>query len=278
MTNRERKNFYNDDEKLYDLKENKKFLTMFNHLIDEKYDVFIGVDEMQDLIDTIVNWYEIKYPEREFDFYDGKMTLDFIKCAELSNFMDIKQLFFRLTDNQQKLLAGLYRSKCEKEFSILDNGEVVYTGKKVIYRVDRTVNDTYYNKHKDFIVSADAETGMVDIDYEIEKYIFTDEICISDLVKLFEAEYADRLDFLELKKADNNKYLDNYLRNRLLDFVALKLLYSKRTTPERGYERAKRFILEFNKKLGLDLSCETIDNIIKKDYSESISGVKKLQI
>lgn len=278
MTNRERKNFYNDDEKLYDLKENKKFLTMFNHLIDEKYDVFIGVDEMQDLIDTIVNWYEIKYPEREFDFYDGKMTLDFIKCAELSNFMDIKQLFFRLTDNQQKLLAGLYRSKCEKEFSILDNGEEVYTGKKVIYRVNRTVNDTYYNKHKDFIISADAETGMVDIDYEIEKYIFTDEICISDLVRLFEAEYADRLDFLELKKADNNKYLDNYLRNRLLDFVALKLLYSKRTTPERGYERAKRFILEFNKKLGLDLSCETIDNIIKKDYSESISGVKKLQI
>ena len=32
------------------------------------------------------------------------MTSDFSKFKELSDVMDIKQLFFRLTDNQQKLI------------------------------------------------------------------------------------------------------------------------------------------------------------------------------
>ena len=51
--------------------------------------------------------------------------------------------------------------------------------------------------------------------------------------------------------------------------VALKLLYSRNTIPERGYERAKRFINEFNKKLDLTLSTEQIDEIISRDYTNS---------
>ena len=39
------------------------------------------------------------------------------------------------------------------------------------------------------------------------------------------------------------------------------------TTPERGYERAKRFINEFNNSLGLLLSTDEIDEIMSKDYS-----------
>ena len=77
MTKEELKNFYSEDEKLYDLNENKKFLYMFNHLIDEGYELFIGIDEMQDMIDRLAAWYEIKFPEREFDFYDGKIVQDF---------------------------------------------------------------------------------------------------------------------------------------------------------------------------------------------------------
>lgn len=57
------------------------------------------------------------------------------------------------------------------------------------------------------------------------------------------------------------------LRHRILQSVALKLLYSRNTIPERGYERAKRFINEFNKKLGLELSTEQIDEIIHRDYT-----------
>ena len=218
------------------------------------------------------------YFSREFDFYDGKMTSDFSKFKELSDVMDIKQLFFRLTDNQQKLLEGLYRSNVQKNYPIYEMDKVVGVSKKVYYKVKRTENDKYFSKHKDFVVSADAETGLVDMDYEIEKYVSVDEIDIYNLVKLFIDEHYDKLDFSELEKASNNKYLDNYLRDRLLEFVALKLLYSRKTTPFRGYERAKRFMDEFNKKLGLNLSMDRLDNIMNRDYKEDRSKVKIISL
>lgn len=56
--------------------------------------------------------------------------------------------------------------------------------------------------------------------------------------------------------------------------VALKLLYSNRTIPERGYKRATRFINEFNKKMGLNLSTEEIDEIINRDYTNDERNLK----
>lgn len=276
MTKNELKNFYGEDKKLYDLKENKKFLYMFNHLIDEGYELFIGVDEMQDMIDRISAWYEIKFPEREFDFYDGKLTNDFGKFKELSDVMDFKQLFFRLTDNQQKLLKGLYRAKSNKNYPIYDDGKIVGVSKKVYYKIARTEKDKYFSKYKDFVISADAITGLVDRDYEIDKYVSDDEIDIYNLVKLFNLGYSDKLDFSELEQASNNKILDNYLRDKLLEFVALKLVYSKKTTPERGFERAKRFMAEFNKKLCLNLSMDYLDKIMNNNYKEEGSKVKRI--
>ena len=277
MTGEEVKNFYKEDERLYDLKENKKFLIMFNHLIDEGYSLFIGIDEMQDLIDRLFTWYEIKYPEREFDFYDGKLTSDFVTKKELSDLMNINQLFFRLSDNQIKLLEGNYRTISMKEYPIYEEGKKIGVSKKVYFKINRNENDIYYNKHKDFIISADAVSGKVDTDYETDKYI-TGNVTIDDLYRKFKEEYTDRLEFEVLEKAVNNKYIDNYLRDSILELVALKLIYSKKTTPERGYVRAKRFIDEFNSRLGLNLTYEEIDRVMKKDYSEDKSKVKVISL
>ena len=259
--------FYNDDLKKYDLKENRGFKIIFNELIDCGYNLIIGIDEMQDLIDRLFTWYEIKYPEREFDFYDGVDIQDFAIKKELSNLMDINQLFFRLTDNQIKLLEGNYRSSVMKEIPIYEEGTKIGVHKKAYFKIVRNKNDSYYNKHKDFIVSADAISGEVDIDYEIDKYVnsYTN---INDLYKIFKASYANRLDFTELEDAVNNKIIDNYLRDRLLEFVSLKLLYSRQTTPERGYIRAKRFIDEFNKRLNLNLTSNEIDRVMN-NYKEN---------
>ena len=277
MTGEEMKNFYKEDERLYDLKENKKFLIMFNHLIDEGYSLFIGIDEMQDLIDRLFTWYEIKYPEREFDFYDGKLTSDFVTKKELSDLMNINQLFFRLSDNQIKLLEGNYRTISMKEYPIYEEGKKIGVSKKVYFKINRNENDIYYNKHKDFIISADAVSGKVDTDYETDKYI-TGNVTIDDLYRKFKEEYTDRLEFEVLEKAINNKYIDNYLRDSILEFVALKLIYSKKTTPERGYVRAKRFIDEFNSRLGLNLTYEEINRVMNKDYSEDKSKVKVISL
>ena len=278
MTKDELKNFYNNDLKKYDLKENTYFKVMFNRLLDEGYDLFIGLDEMQDLIDRLFTWYEIKYPEREFDFYDGKIVQDFAFKKELSDLMDINQLFFRLTDNQIKFLKGNYRSKIEKEYPIYEEGKKIGVSKKVYFKINRNSNDKYYLKHKDFIISADAISGKVDSDYETLKYIDNDDITLNDLFQVFSENYADCLDFLELEQALKNNYVDNYLRDDILNFVALRLLYSKKTVPERGYKRAIRFMDEFNKRLGLNLSYDEIDELLNNSYKEDNSKVKLLSL
>lgn len=278
MTKDELKNFYNNDLKKYDLKENTYFKVMFNRLLDEGYDLFIGLDEMQDLIDRLFTWYEIKYPEREFDFYDGKIVQDFAFKKELSDLMDINQLFFRLTDNQIKFLKGNYRSKIEKEYPIYEEGKKKGVSKKVYFKINRNSNDKYYLKHKDFIISADAISGKVDSDYETLKYIDNDNITLNDLFQVFSENYADCLDFQELEKALKNNYVDNYLRDDILNFVALRLLYSKKTVPERGYKRAIRFMDEFNKRLGLNLSYDEIDELLNNSYKEDNSKVKLLSL
>lgn len=278
MTKDELKNFYNNDLKKYDLKENTYFKVMFNRLLDEGYDLFIGLDEMQDLIDRLTFWYEIKYPEREFDFYDGKIVQDFAFKKELSDLMDINQLFFRLTDNQIKFLKGNYRSKIEKEYPIYEEGKKIGVSKKVYFKINRNSNDKYYLKHKDFIISADSISGKVDSDYETLKYIDNDDITLNDLFQVFSENYADCLDFQELEKALKNNYVDNYLRDDILNFVALRLLYSKKTVPERGYKRAIRFMDEFNKRLGLNLSYDEIDELLNNSYKEDNSKVKLLSL
>ena len=277
MTSEEMKNFYKEDEELYDLKENKKFLIMFNHLIDEGYDILIGVKEMQDLIDRLAIWYELKYPEREFDFYDGKITNDFSKFKELSEVMDIRQLFFRLSDKQIRFLEGGYRSNVEKSYPIYDGNKIIGYNKKVYYKVNRNSNDKFYDRYADFIVSADVFDGVIDTDYEIEKYI-NGTVDLEGLNSVFSKKYSDCLDFSALTRAVNNKYFDDYLRNQVLEFAMLKLLYSKNTTYSRGYERARRFMEEFNKKLGLSLSMDRLDKIINRDYSVDRNKVKKLNI
>jgi len=115
-------------------------------------------------------------------------------------------------------------------------------------------------------------------DYEIEEYLDSEEeINLDELLSIFNEKYADDLDFTEWKESvyDHNSNIE--LRSRILQLVTLKLLYSRNTVPERGYERAKRFINEFNKKLGLNLSTKKIDEIINSDYKAVEDGAKKVE-
>ena len=110
-------------------------------------------------------------------------------------------------------------------------------------------------------------TGEVIKNYSSKDYVNFDNIILDKLLLMFNERYKDELDFIELKESVYNHNVDIVLRNKILQLVALKLLYSVNTIPERGYEREKRFINEFSKKLGLELSTEQIDEIIHRDYT-----------
>ena len=79
MTITEVEEFYNQDQRKYEVVHNRKLLNWLKKKIKNGYDSFVEIECLQELIDSIVSWYEIKYPEREMEFYEGITHTDFEK-------------------------------------------------------------------------------------------------------------------------------------------------------------------------------------------------------
>lgn len=297
MTIAEAEKFYKQDTKKYDIKKNKELLTWLRKAIKNGYHSYIDIEDLQKLIDNIADWYEIKYPELAKEFYEGALGVYFSDMETLSGVMDIKQLVYRLPKKQLSLMECLYRSTSGLIRDVYnDKGEIV--GKKHligmrIYRKDECDSfdsPYFYSKSKEsrifaiapatfnlpyFYLKADSVTGKVDVDYNLKKYINVNSITLDKLLYLFKEKYTDKLDFTKLEECVYNHNCDIELRRKILQLVALKLLYSKKTTPERGYERALDFINEFNESMNLNLSTEEIDLAMNKNYPKEESTLPK---
>lgn len=272
MTIAQANRFYEQDTKKYDISKNKELLTWLKDITKNGYHQFIDIEYLQELIDTIVYWYEMKYPEQEMEFYEGTRYYDFENMKSLSKAMDIKQLMYRLSHEQLCLMECDYRSNGGSIRDIYnDKGEII--GYKTVLFIKLYRKGVEYNpfsmcsKLPDFLLYADTDSGKINVDYNLKEYVDIDDITLDELLALFKEKYTDELDFKKLEECIYDHNCDVELRRRILQLVALKLLYSNRTIPERGYERAKRFINEFNKKMGLNLSTEEIDEAINRDYT-----------
>ena len=271
MTIAEAERFYEKDTKDYEIEKNKDFLTWLKTSIKNGYHCFMKTEELQELIDSVVNWYEIKYPERELEYFEGTRHLGFQGIRRISDVMDIRQLLFRLPHNQLCLMECGYRAKGWGQYPIYENGKEIDLKVQIFMKINKKNKEEcnpWYGGTTYFLLQADYMTGEVLNYYELEDYIDNEEnISLDELLSVFNEKYSNELDFTELTESVYDHNCDMELRDRILQLVALKLLYSRNTIPERGYERAKRFINEFNKKLGLELSTEQIDEIIHRDYT-----------
>ncbi len=282
MTIAQARKFYEQDQREYNLEENKEFLSWFKDKIKNDYYPFIEIEELQELINNITYWYEIKYPEREFEFEEGIKNLNFKSIAPLSKSMNIYQLMYRLSDDQLCLINGEYRSNCGGIRNIYNGGSKVVDQKAVLYIVIKQINNNYNaNGINNNLIICAYPNGEVIINDSLKKYVDKERINLDELLSLFEEKYSHNLDFSVLKADVDDHNCDLELRKRILQLIALKLLYSQNTTPGRGYKRAKKFIDEFNKELNLNLSSEKIDNIIntnieiEKSDSEKLTPLKK---
>lgn len=271
MTIAQAERFYKQDTKKYDISKNKELLTWLKKAIKKGYHSFIDVEYIQELIDNIVYWYEMKYPERELELSEGTIYRNFEDIENLSKVMDLKQLMYRLPHKQLCLMECNYRSKGGSiRYVYNDKGEKVGQKKILYIRIDRKgieYNPFSCSKLPDFLLHADPDSGKVDVDYNLKDYFSVDDITLDELLVLFKEKYTDELGFTELEECIYDHNCDVELRRIVLQLVALKLLYSNRTIPERGYKRATRFINEFNKKMGLNLTTEEIDEAINRDYT-----------
>lgn len=254
--------FYTEDLERYNISKNVNFLIWKKFIIKKNnYIEFIDNKELQDLIDRIATWYELKYPESNILAEEENI---YPTCESFS----FEQLKYRLSYNQFKLLQCPYRELA----NVVINSPMDNVNFKIY--ISLPAKD---ENNEDFIILADKATGKVIIRENsiLSKYVKKHSILIDDLYDILIKENV-KFDNKALLQAINLNKLDKELRNKVLNLAALKLLYSKNTTPYAGYERARKFIDEFNNNVDeLNLSTNEIDNIIAKDYSTKKTKVKR---
>ena len=268
MTIAEAERFYKSDKKKYNILDNKEFLKWFNGQIKEGYHSYVDVEEMQSLIDHIVNWYEIKYPERELEKREGVIHLDFEDIERMSKHMSIRQLLYRLPHKELCLIEADYRSTGGGLKTLYDEKGNTIGYKPVLFMSlkNKEFDPLNYDSLWELFITADAKTGVIESTHRFEELVTTEEITLVNLLGVLKGKLRE-IDTTKLEECLYDHACDIELRNRLLQLTALKMVYSKNTIPERGYERAKRFIAEFNKKLELDLDTKEIDEIMNRDYT-----------
>ena len=255
------KQFYNKDKKEYDIYHNLDFLKWFNNILKNGYISYLNISSLQSFVDKLSLWYEYKYPERKLMIEEGFIDKEFENIIDISKELDYYQLRYQLSYNEIKLLDSMYRSN--NGYNILDKN------KKTINYMTFNI----YKKHisKEFVEDSTYKLSAIDSNGKIKK---------EDLSKLFPKESRMNIEELYNKLRDNHDYdinelqnilyvhsMDLELREKLLYFTMKKLIYSKRTTPKRGYKRAINLMKEFNGYIkNLNLVSISIDKIIEEDY------------
>ena len=276
--------FYAQDPKKYVVENNKEFFNWLVKSIHGGYNCYISIGELQEMIDTIVNWYEFKYPERELEYEKGITYDNFKDIKSISDTMTLRQLLYRLPHRELCLMECGYRASGWGQHPIYENNKVIEWVPQIYMRINKlnvVESDELNLESNSFLLGANHITGEVVSDYDLDEYIGNDKkLHLEELLSILDEKYADKLDYSELKKCIYNHECDLELRDRILQLAALKMLYSENTIPDRGYIRANRFINEVNKKMGLNLSNDEIVEAFNRDYSkdedfEETSIVKK---
>lgn len=270
MTIEEARNFYIQDNKLYELNTNQDFLNYFDTITKLGYND-LELEELQDLINYIVNWYEIKYPDKELAYYNGIKDCNFLYIKSISQVMNIKQLLYRLTSRQVGLIEGKYYANGSYQIKEQDNTYKTIT----VLILNKLKQDNNYFDNLPLLLKINSKTGEVlELD-ELEEYLSNKKLNLEQLYLILKNKFNNIYDLSNLEKCLNNHETRKELRDKILEFVSLKLLYSRSTIPEYGYIRAKRFIKEFNKKLNLTLSTEKIDKLISRSYKIKVKVKNK---
>lgn len=270
MTIEEARNFYIQDNKLYELNTNQDFLNYFDTITKLGYND-LELEELQDLINYIVNWYEIKYPDKELAYYNGIKDCNFLYIKSISQVMNIKQLLYRLTSRQVGLIEGKYYANGSYQIKEQDNTYKTIT----VLILNKLKQDNNYFDNLSLLLKINSKTGEVlELD-ELEEYLSNKKLNLEQLYLILKNKFNNIYDLSNFKKCLNNHETRKKLRDKILEFVSLKLLYSRSTIPEYGYIRAKRFIKEFNKKLNLTLSTEKIDKLISSSYKIKVKVKNK---
>lgn len=297
MTIKEKENFYKQDNKEYNLTSKEIIKDWINDIIEiEKvnllnvkypenyihslmnaiknvYESIKDIKDLQEIIDFLTIWYEIKYPNNLFEGINTNY--------KLTNAMSYKELLNRLNDEKEDLMLCNYRSGGFSSTPVIINKKVI--SEDSIYMII-DIKNRIGNLNNDYniILNADHKTGLLNLrntrleNFVDEKYKEQGFITLEELYNELEKN-NEEINYTSLKETILDKKLREKIRKEILELVSLKLLYSKNTIPEYGYERAKKFIDEMNREMNINLTTDKIEKIMSKNYSEEKKLIKKQQ-
>lgn len=256
-------NFYKQDQRKYKVKENKELLNWLENTTKKGYHLPITINELQKIIDDIAYYYESIYPKA----------------------MDINELINTVSNEVSQLLKCEYHGGSGKSVKTIYNKDGKITGKKsYIYLWIESKFDYYHQfdcieEEDGILIIADAITGEVtkNSEYKLYNLSINKGVSLESLLLIFRRKFEDKLEYSDLEKCVYYHQCDMILRKKILQMIALKLLYSNKINPEIGYEMAISFINEFNKLLGLNLTTHEIDTIMNKDTYQQQTNICRIR-
>jgi len=253
--------FYKEDKKEYDLENNLVFLKWFYKKIKMGYSSYMSVSSLQAFIDKLDLWYRFKYPERKLIEEEGFIEKEFNGIVNVTSSLDHKQLRYQLSYNELKLLDSYYRSN--NGYSIVGRNNV--TNEYITFNI--------YKKHisKDFVTDNEFQLSALSTNGKIKDEDLTTilpkekKLNLDEMYKILKDNHD--YDVSELQKILFIHNTDIELREKIFNFTMKKMIYSKSTTPKRGYKRALSLIKELNSSIkNLNLVSNDVDKIIEDDY------------
>ena len=292
MTIKEAENFYKLDKKEYNLTTKYIILKWISDIIEKEklknikysensiyalkntikgiYNSIEDIKELQELIDFLTIWYEIKYPNSFFETFNNI-------GYKLTSAMNFEELLKRLDDNKQDFILCNYRTGGWSTLPVIINGKTI-SDDSVFMSIDIKRNINHLNDDYFIGINADEKTGLLNTKHIglenliNKKYIQKGYMTLEELYNELEKN-GNNINYISLKETILDKKFREKIREAILEMTILKLIYSKHTIPEYGYERAKKLISEFKRNLNINLKTSKLDEIINKDYSD----IKKLK-
>ena len=197
--------------KRYELLKRKELLGYLKVQNLKGYVSYLDVNEINNLINKVSAWYDLKYPNYEL----AKLDINNFKLEDmniLSQYMNSDELFKRLSFLENTFLMGEYRYK--KAGSIKRSNNKIDNLVDVIWiEVPRKSLDpkcSMWLKPLDLKLLVDVKSGMVLNIGELDEYIYNvHSLKLDDLLKALEP-FKDTLDLRNIDLSDDI-VIDNYV-------------------------------------------------------------------
>lgn len=246
--------------KRYELLKRKELLGYLKVQELKGYVSYLDVNEINNLINKVSSWYDLKYPNYEL----SKLDIDNFKLEDmniLSQYMNSDELFKRLSFLENAFLTGEYRYK--RAGSIKGRSNKVDNWTEVIWiDVPRKSMDPkcpILLKPLGLKVLVDVKSGYVLNVGELDDYISNvHSLKLEDLLKSLEP-FKDTLDLRNIEYVVKTHDIDLELRKRILELISLKLMTSFQDSY--GYFKAGEMLKDFNKELDTKMD---INDILSK--------------